>query len=171
MAERNDSPVEGEIFYFCFPCVRVRRRTNTKIEFKYVSSDEPSFTCRRCQQSCQYALEAKKVPPRHKSSHRCGDCNVKFRRPSDLFNHSYGHSGDWPIRCTICYEGFAMNSCLERHQLRRAQPKDLKCRLCRREFEGRICPRTFTDLKRLNQIFCRNCTNVEIPSIIEYVNP
>ncbi|GFY62454.1 hypothetical protein TNIN_135001 [Trichonephila inaurata madagascariensis] len=170
MAERNDSPVEGELFYICFPCVRVRR-LGTKIEFVYVSSEESTFTCRRCQRSCKFVLQAVKVPPHHRLSHLCSECNQRFSTPSDLFNHSYGHSGDWPFRCRLCYEGFAMNSEFERHVARRETVRNLRCNECCREFKAKICPRTYTDMRRLQHLYCRNCCNVENRDIIEYVSP
>ncbi|GFR05052.1 hypothetical protein TNCT_464041 [Trichonephila clavata] len=111
MAQRNLSPSERELFYNCLSCARARKET--KIEFTFVSSEEPSFSFKKCRQSFQHGFQVKKINSNHTPCHRCEECNETFPSRRMLIYHSYGHSGDWPFRCLICLQGFATNSVLE----------------------------------------------------------
>ncbi|GFY43910.1 hypothetical protein TNIN_497911 [Trichonephila inaurata madagascariensis] len=166
MAERNVSPVEKNVYYICIPCARVSREPRT--EFLYVSSLEFPFTCEICEQQFQHGLLAKRINPNNAPTHRCSACDETFQRPSELFSHSMGHSGDWEYRCEYCYLGFYSDSYREIHLIQRSLIRDLTCVRCLRPFLGKSCPNVYSDLVRLNKIFCGDCC-IGSKNIIEYV--
>ncbi|GFW54578.1 hypothetical protein TNCV_5109521 [Trichonephila clavipes] len=166
MAEGYVRPAEEDIYFICIPCARVRREP--KIEYLYVSSLEVRFTCVKCPNKFQHGLLARRIMPNCTPNHRCSACDDTFQRPSELYAHSMGHSGEWEYRCELCLQGFPINSLLEKHRQRRAAVRDLVCTKCFRPFKGKICPSIYTDLSRLNKMFCKDCCNGS-DNIIEYV--
>ncbi|GFY49903.1 hypothetical protein TNIN_436021 [Trichonephila inaurata madagascariensis] len=167
MAEGNVRVAEADIYFTCIPCARLRRESEPKIEYLYVSSLEVHFPCAKCPEQFRHGLLARRIDPNGTPTHRCSACDDTFQRPSELFSHSMGHSGEWTHICDFCLQGFYINSLLEKHMQRRAVVRNLTCARCLRPFKGRICPSLYTDLTRLNNVFCGDCKGSR--NIIEYV--
>lgn len=63
--------------------------------------------------------------------YECTECEEKFKRKSQLKEHTFKHTKEFPFKCSQCDKGFIRNGALIRHE---ATHKSHICRVCSQFF-------------------------------------
>ena len=70
-------------------------------------------------------------------AHQCDQCDVSFKKPSDLVRHVRTHTGEKPYGCEKCDKRFAVKSTLRTHMKVHTGGKSLVCHVCQSLFASR----------------------------------
>ena len=70
-------------------------------------------------------------------AHQCDQCEVSFKKPSDLVRHIRTHTGEKPYGCEKCDKRFAVKSTLRTHMKVHTGGKSLVCHVCQSLFASR----------------------------------
>ena len=70
-------------------------------------------------------------------ANQCDQCDVSFKKPSDLVRHKRTHTGEKPFGCDVCERRFAVKSTLRTHMKVHTGGKSLACHVCQSLFASR----------------------------------
>jgi len=70
-------------------------------------------------------------------ANQCDQCEVSFKKPSDLVRHVRTHTGEKPYPCEVCERRFAVKSTLRTHMKVHTGGKTLVCHVCQSLFASR----------------------------------
>jgi uncharacterized C2H2 Zn-finger protein len=70
-------------------------------------------------------------------ANQCDQCDVSFKKPSDLVRHIRTHTGEKPYGCDVCERRFAVKSTLRTHMKVHTGGKSLVCHVCQSLFASR----------------------------------
>ncbi|GFX83621.1 hypothetical protein TNCV_325701 [Trichonephila clavipes] len=157
MAEANVNPTEEAFYYFCYLC-RLRFKI-TRLSFVYISCHETEYTCVKCGKEFGFGFKVKELDFDDCYPYRCEVCEGRYQDSTQLLNHSYHHSGAWPLKCPFCQKGFPINFLFNMH----LYPKSVQCSKCSESFLGKFCPARVFDEN--DEVICEKCSNgSELPS-------
>ena len=74
---------------------------------------------------------------RESHAHQCDQCEVSFKKPSDLVRHVRTHTGERPYACDKCDKRFTVKSTLRTHMKVHTGGKTLVCHVCQSLFASR----------------------------------